>query len=489
MQYKGKTLTPEQEIKLIKIIEGGDYVVQAPPGSGKTFLLLATARKMKGKGLNLTFNRSLAQQASSQFARHVTCKTGHALAFSKVGWKFKKRLQKITGSSLANTYNIGNTRLFRTPAHKGYLILGTIRKYCYSSDRDLHPHHVPHIPIGLNTNLDELRQELIKSTIPILNKMFCPNSDIPITHDIYLKKWALENPILPHSFILFDEYQDANPVISQIIRSQACQKIFVGDMFQQIYSWRGAINAISDTDLPILYLTKSFRFGQSIADLANQIIHSYYPINTPYQKFSGNNDVESSISHEPLDYVDCIICRTNNNVISETIKALKKGKKVYINGGVQQLLSLIQGIFDLKSTGRSHHPELFLFNSFNDLMDYANSPFGGDLKPTIKLLEKYSKARLQHFLTKTEDTAEKAEVTITTAHKAKGMEWPIVRLGQDFKKPEEGFLPSTEETNILYVAATRALNHLDISKCGAVQPAKLIEAEKINKEQQELAKV
>jgi len=53
-------------------------------------------------------------------------------------------------------------------------------------------------------------------------------------------------------------------------------------------------------------------------------------------------------------------------------------------------------------------------------------------------------------------------------HKAKGLEWPIVKLANDFSYPEIGENIEAEEVNILYVAATRALNTLIIHNCDAL---------------------
>jgi hypothetical protein len=58
------------------------------------------------------------------------------------------------------------------------------------------------------------------------------------------------------------------------------------------------------------------------------------------------------------------------------------------------------------------------------------------------------------------------DVTISTAHKAKGLEWESVKIGDDFKGPtvdEDGntVFPSEEELNLAYVAVTRAESRLD----------------------------
>ena len=486
MRYKGKTLTDEQESHINTILTGSDYAIQAPPGSGKTFLLLALARKMKGFGLSVSFNKLLALEAAKKFTKSVQCKTGHSLAYGAVGYKYRSRLKKLTGAHLANTQSIGEWFDYNSAANKGYLILNTIRKYCYSDDESFNHKHLPKLPISDDAKLDEMRDDLLAYSQDIFEQMADEQADISITHDVYLKLWALSKPVINKDYIFFDEYQDSNPVISSVIKSQDCQKIFVGDQFQQIYAWRGAVNALQQDSLEKLYITQSFRFGEAIAELANQIIQSYYPTDFEYVPFHGNPEVSSRVTYDPIHHVDCIICRTNKGVIKETINALDQDKSVHILGGTQPLSYLINGIEQLKNTGRTSHPDLFLFNDFIELKDYAGSPMGGDLKPVLKLMEIYGKKQLLYILNKTTQKAASAELTITTAHKSKGLEWSSVRLANDFKAPSKEGVPSQEDTNILYVAASRALHCLDLSDCQAASQASFSAASRINQDKHQL---
>ncbi|HAM4872599.1 TPA: ATP-binding domain-containing protein, partial [Escherichia coli] len=57
-------------------------------------------------------------------------------------------------------------------------------------------------------------------------------------------------------------------------------------------------------------------------------------------------------------------------------------------------------------------------------------------------------------------TCEKdADITVSTAHRSKGLEWPVVILDEDFADITDPLMPEDErrdETNLLYVAVTRA---------------------------------
>jgi len=128
MKYKGKILTAEQENHINTITQGANHAIQAPPGSGKTFLLLALARKMKGYGLSVSFNKLLAVEAGKKFSSAVTCKTGHALAYAAVGFKYRKRLKKLTGKHLADVMDIGDWHLYNSPSNNWITVLVFIKK-------------------------------------------------------------------------------------------------------------------------------------------------------------------------------------------------------------------------------------------------------------------------------------------------------------------------------------------------------------------------
>ncbi|BEL96232.1 hypothetical protein SM14BL09_33850 [Serratia marcescens] len=51
-----------------------------------------------------------------------------------------------------------------------------------------------------------------------------------------------------------------------------------------------------------------------------------------------------------------------------------------------------------------------------------------------------------------------AQVTVSTAHRSKGLEWPVVVLDEDFADITDPLMTErerTDETNLLYVAVTR----------------------------------
>ncbi|TFI47039.1 ATP-dependent helicase [Diaphorobacter sp. DS2] len=87
---------------------------------------------------------------------------------------------------------------------------------------------------------------------------------------------------------------------------------------------------------------------------------------------------------------------------------------------------------------------------------------------TIKILDTYGDIpacidKLHQFAVKDEM---EARVTVTTAHRSKGLEWDDVLLCDDFPDFLSGDMDEDErndEINLLYVACTRAMRRLYIS--------------------------
>ena len=82
-----------------------------------------------------------------------------------------------------------------------------------------------------------------------------------MTHDGYLKLWQLSVPNLVREYgvdcILLDEGQDLSGAMLDVFLHQQCARIIVGDPHQQIYQFRGAINAMDSVDpTHTFYLTQ-----------------------------------------------------------------------------------------------------------------------------------------------------------------------------------------------------------------------------------------
>jgi hypothetical protein len=150
------------------------------------------------------------------------------------------------------------------PSRLASLVANAVSYFCSTSSQYPAPRHIQ-APSWLHPDdIESLQQHLSRSERRWLESID-QNHQAGIGHDIYLKLWAFSEPNIPADYVLFDEAQDADPLMLGILlRQRSTQVIYVGDAHQQIYAWRGAVNAMQQLPLPESRLTTSFRFGERL---------------------------------------------------------------------------------------------------------------------------------------------------------------------------------------------------------------------------------
>lgn len=230
---------------------------------------------------------------------------------------------------------------------------------------------------------------------------------------------------------------------------------------QAINGWNGAVNAMNLFDAPHrLALSTSFRFGPAIAAEANKwlgLLDAEYRI-------TGNDRLSSMI--RDVDTPDAILCRSNSKAIEQVMDRIGRGQRVALAGGADELIRLAQAAVTLKAGTGTDHPALFAFKTWLEVQDYAeNDPSGSDLKVFVKLIDDHGPDQIIEALDQLADRR-RCDVMISTAHKAKGMEWDSVRVATDFREPQENQdgTPGEvkpEQAMLAYVTVTRARLSLD----------------------------
>ena len=458
--------TQEQQAVIDAAKTGENLVVQAGAGTGKTSTLEMVAAELPKFALYIAYNKAIATDAATRFPNHVTCKTSHSLAFGAVGRNFNQRLNAARQPSWKTAKDLGLLGLNLghgiqvTASHQARIAQETVRRFCYSADDDILSDHVPFqngITGAAHTALCEAILPLAAAWWADVNSI---GGRLPFEHDHYLKMWALTRPDLRTEVVFLDEAQDSNPVLAKIVADQQCQQIVVGDSCQQMYAWRGAVDALSGWgDATQLYLSQSWRFGQAIADEANKWL-SQLP--TPLQ-LKGNPHINSTL--EVLDDPAAVLCRTNAGAMAVVLSALDQSKSVALVGGGSALANLAKAAADLRAGRKTTHPELFAFPDWESVSKYAyEEATGRDLLPLVKLIEEHGTERIMAATQKLVNEGN-ADLVVSTTHKAKGREWNTVQAANDFfaPRPGEGELPTVAlgEAMIGYVAVTRAREVLD----------------------------
>jgi hypothetical protein len=273
--------------------------------------------------------------------------------------------------------------------------------------------------------------------------------------------WALHGPKLEGDYLMLDEAQDANPLVTALVLEQThMQRVAVGDSCQQLYAWRGAEDALSELPGRELALSQSFRFGPAVADEANVWLDL---LRAPL-RLSGYDRIQSRIGS--LHRADAVLCRTNAGCMAAAMGLMKDGTRVALVGGGGAILAMAYAAIELKVGGTTSHPELVAFESWEQVRDYAEKDDdGADLKPMVDLIEEHGPDGVIRAVKSLADE-KNAQVTVSTAHKSKGREWGTVKIGPDFYPPKKD--PETEKqlvpkslAMLAYVAVTRAREVLD----------------------------
>lgn len=414
------------------------------------------------------------------------CFTSHGLAFrpmshmsGRVGGK-----KYVRGFELAKMMKINEPARLTdgkvlAPGQLASVVKATLRKFCYSADAKITRWHVPN---DLKRYTDEEIAALRVIVPPIAqrawdNDITTADGALPMEHDYYLKAFQLGRPRLPGDVIALDEAQDSNPCVAAMILDQiqyGTQVIMVGDTYQAIYGWRGAVDAMADfarqPGVEVLSITQSFRYGDVIAAEGNKML-TILGAPLPLRGFS---KIQSRIGRIPGAGAvpDALLCRTNAEAFRRAIAYIGQGLKVAFPKGAGELIALVKGVRDIKQGRPSEHPDLIPFATYGQLQEFAeNEPDGQDLKRLVELVDEHGVDELLEILFQigSGEKGSRADVTVCTAHGAKGLEWPLVEIAGDFLPPKNELgtpeVMPREMAMLLYVALTRAKNVLD---CEAV---------------------
>lgn len=469
----------------------GNIKINAVAGSGKTTTVVeyAKARSGRAPALYLAFNKSVRLEAARKFEKcglsNVKVETAHSLAYKSVVFKnnYSVRPQGYKTYEIAEILGLKGSG----EEHAEYVLANHINKYaayfCNSDARKVQDLNY------LDVVSDEKARAIVstyydyiqKKTRLLLAKM--DRGEIEVTHDFYLKKFQLSDPVLPFGYILFDEGQDASPAMLDVFLKQEGTKVIVGDTHQQIYGWRYAVNSLDKADFKNHYLSTSFRFNQEIADLAMGVLK--------WKNHTGNwsptRIFGKGISHEVGS--NAVLARTNLGLLLKAIEHITESRntgRIYFEGNINS--------YTYADEGTSLYDVLSLYNGnlkmirdrligqmkdFSELEDYVDKTEDAQLGMMVDIVKEYDNEipgmirELKERHVSNEERG-KADLIFSTVHRCKGMEYDIVELVNDFiteeklqkfageSRENKDLSKLSEEINLLYVAVTRAKNRIVI---------------------------
>lgn len=454
--------TPEQTTAIDAAKTGNSVKVIAYAGAGKTSTLVAMANAMpERRGLYLAFNKSIAAEAQNKFPWTIRASTAHSLAWQAMKHRYSS--DKLSKNPRVRDANLGVVPGFKM-GDSNELVARTLRRFMQSADIELTVNHVPNLDryIGKHATKADVarwRQDFATRADRMWQRMINSRDALPLGHDGYLKLWAMGNPYIGADILFVDEAQDLNPVLLGVIDQQFGQTVSVGDGHQQIYEWRGAVNALDKLDGTPCRLSQSFRFGADIANEAGRVLAKLGET-VPLRGNGQSSFVQCHTSSGALgDGVDAILCRSNGGVIRNALAAFDCDRPVYVPGGVVELRQWVSDAQCIRA-GRSPGPgELMGLTTWSEVQEFADTSDGSHLKVFVRLVDEYGADQLGAALDKINEQPVEGCVTISTTHKAKGLEWRSVHVDDDFT-PSAGAIKDKElsgsQFRLLYVAMTRA---------------------------------
>lgn len=453
-------LTKEQR----EVVNTTDSVVRviAYAGAGKTYTLSELAKtRPNSRILYLAFNKAVARRASVSMPPQVQSMTAHALARRHLVSQYRD-IKELSAPGLLRAVRFDwIDKTLRN--HHSRAITDTLRRFWASDDTELTSTSLPDYSSDTLTFKADI---ILRDARRVWEIMQDTNDDrVLMTHDGYLKQVSLASPKLPYDIIVVDEAQDVTPALLQwILRQQHAQQVYVGDPFQAIYQFRGAINAMDNIPHATTYaLTESFRFGSQIARLAWRWINRK---DVPAVPIVGRGPRLNIDSRQEV-----ILARTNWGVLQMGLQVIAEDPKkrlVFLDGLDRYRIDEIFAIWKIWRYGQQMTTSLGPFDSFKLLKQAAHDVNDVQLIQWCKIVEDNGK-KLPQLLDTIRNAAvpEAGSVLLTTIHRAKGLEFPVVILGDDLPNVDtrdiEGstyLTLSEEDRNLWYVAVTRAQQRL-----------------------------
>ena len=369
--FGGFTPSDEQTRALNALVKANARtVIDALAGSGKTTTLIAACNALNrispdSRILILAFNTKNADDAKRKAPKTNTdAKTTHSLATAILTPNQRKAQNPKSGGVAASEKDIaallelddtpmGGYNL--SPEDTAHVLGKAISKFCNTADDKITKDHILSV-VYPGEDGTPVPDASIEKLLGLANKYWANiTSDdkieynentkkytkkrIYLSHDHYLKMWALSKPDLskltingkPVTHIFFDEAQDTNPTVAKVMKDNRDNVIisYVGDPNQSIYGFRGAENALDNAKVDadaVVDLTKTRRFSDALTKFGNAFLNL---IGAKRRiKGVGSGGQEMDFTDMPDGPNKALLTRTNYGGLEAIIAAQGEGKTV-----------------------------------------------------------------------------------------------------------------------------------------------------------------
>jgi len=450
--------------------------VKAIAGAGKTYTLVELTKAITPKrGMYLAYNKAIQLEAVQKFkGTTVECKTMHGLAYGEVVRQYGINVKPFTPRDITEKLTYEN-KIELVAMLESFFLSGhlDIREYLESK---------------------EVSQAAIDLLLSYYEKML--HGQIGGGHSFYLKLYhiLLANgtiPIPDLDLLLVDEFGDITALTIEIFKLiDADLKVAVGDSGQNIYSFTHTIDGFKHLKGKgtTKKLTQSFRVSSKIAQRIESFAHSTFDKD---MEFKGRKvtTIPDCTSH-------AYIARNNTELINKMISLNQYSIPFNITKSPSNIFGFILAVATLQPSKPVFDPRYKWLETIAmaykqshssrprsiTMLEYLKLIHDEDpmLMRAVAIVEKVGSNALFNIYKiakEYDDSKETYEVTLTTAHSSKGLEFHTVTIADDLnnsvkkskqelslhplEKKKEKLL---EEFRLYYVAISRCMYQLNNAK-------------------------
>lgn len=489
----------------------GNIIVDAKAGSGKTSLLKMIASLLKFMGIDpgdvlfQAFNKSIEKELNKELPQGFTARTSHSLGFEmcrewaaanrvKLGRLSKKKYYELTDEIAQKLHPDFEEVEQRRKASKnaGDLIDFIMANDVVPEDTDAIENLAFHYGIDVTPAMIGEMPRAIKEII----KAFKERGEMHYIDMVYMPVALNMQPTKRFKYVLVDECQDLNTLQQEISAKMLHPEgriILVGDIRQSIYGFSGAdANSFNNLktrfNAETLELNICYRCPTSHIEIAQSLVPSIE---------AAPNAIEGTIEYKHLDMIplldkgSMLICRLNAPLVSAYFQFIAMNKPAAIVGRSigKGLTTIVDKIADMQGFYYGQfgaYLKRYKAEESARLAKKVNSANRiAELEDRIKCLdlcfnnfvctdiETFKEKLTALFIdTDSADYDPKAVVTLSSVHRAKGLESDVIGIiyqrakPVDLKVDYQDIMPLSwsgqrawereQELNIKYVALTRA---------------------------------
>lgn len=486
-----------------EVVKGNtNIIINAVAGSGKTTTIVECCKRLKCNENDvkfLAFNKNIADELKTKLHGYADVSTMHAFGFSILKDVYNipkyKRYVKVDNYRYRkyikeNIYSLSSLISPDTPTNRVYGFISNVCTLLDLARVNLIQHGNKDIlrQITDEYNINLLFDEIEVTDILLADAYKMPkNQVIDFTDMLILPLFTCKKFIPTYKYVFIDECQDLSKAQRELMlcAAQKGRFIAVGDRKQAINGFAGAdclsFDKIAQMPNTIeMPLSVNYRCGKNMVKLAQEIV--------PQIK-AHDNAIEGEITHinnidkNTFKPNDMILCRTSAPLVGACMYLIEQGITAVVKGKdiAQELKNIVNNANTNDIDGVLMH--------LNTLKEKCWKSIKNDRKCTdeqakestryqtlcdrckcIENICNYSienTTELKYYIDKLfSDDHVKNAVTLSTVHKAKGLEANRVAIFLPNKLPltykNQTKWQFEQEMNLKYVALTRAKKELII---------------------------